>query len=132
MSLKDKIVNLRGEGLTYLEIMDQLNCAKGTVSYHLGSGVKEKQIKRQVRNRTKNITELKQIYGAACVICNYSKCMKALDFHHVDPSTKLFEISDHKLKVKEIAIEAKKCVLLCSNCHRELHHGLLTILEFKI
>lgn len=132
MSLKEDIEILRANGASYLEIMSSLNCAKSTIAYHLGSGVKEKQIQRQFRNRTKNITELKQIHGAKCVICNYSRCLKALDFHHVDPTNKSFDVSDKKLKVKEIAAEAKKCVLLCTNCHRELHAGLLTILEFKI
>lgn len=132
MNLKEEILSLRAEGASYLEIMTTLKCAKSTVAYHLGNGVKEKQVKRQFRNRTKNISELKQIYGSKCSACNYAKCLKALDFHHVDKTTKSFAVSEKTLTVKKIASEAQKCVLLCANCHRELHAGLLTILEFKI
>lgn len=64
----------------------------------------------------------------ACSICNYSKCFRALDFHHIDPKTKEFNISSFKsCKVfndanGEILLkEVRKCVLLCANCHRELH-----------
>jgi hypothetical protein len=61
-----------------------------------------------------------------CGMCGYNKCGKALDFHHTDPSTKLFEINklnwwsfityDNE-RVKQ---EIDKCILLCANCHSEV------------
>lgn len=48
-----------------------------------------------------------------------------LDFHHIDPKDKSFEISDRQrasFKNKEVQDEIKKCIILCSNCHRELHY----------
>lgn len=66
----------------------------------------------------------------ACCKCGYNKCREALDFHHRDPTKKDFTIasrwciSEQKLR-KEIA----KCVLLCSNCHRELHAGLWNLTD---
>ena len=51
----------------------------------------------------------------------------ALEFHHLDPSQKDFGISSKGYtrswdKVKE---ELDKCILVCSNCHREIHSGLI-------
>ncbi len=50
---------------------------------------------------------------AACAVCGYDKYIGALDFHHIDPATK-----DGKVTTVE---EARKCRLLCANCHREAH-----------
>jgi hypothetical protein len=61
--------------------------------------------------------------GGVCQECGYDKCIAALDFHHKNPSKKDFRISTGRSfgweKTKE---ELDKCVLLCSNCHREIHH----------
>jgi len=64
--------------------------------------------------------------GGSCINCGYNKYVGALDFHHLDPSKKDFEISRLKsLKFDErIKQELDKCVLLCSNCHREAHSYL--------
>lgn len=61
--------------------------------------------------------------GGKCVQCGYNKCVAAFDFHHLDPSEKDFGLSSVKLnrfddKIKQ---ELDKCILLCSNCHRETH-----------
>lgn len=62
--------------------------------------------------------------GGKCVSCGYRKCLDALEFHHLDPKEKDFNISSVTvfkfLKVKD---ELDKCVVLCSNCHREVHAG---------
>lgn len=61
--------------------------------------------------------------GSKCHSCGYEKCIDALEFHHTDSSKKDFGISSKGYtrsweKVKE---ELEKCMLLCANCHRELH-----------
>ncbi len=64
--------------------------------------------------------------GGQCQECGYKKNIAALDFHHLDPSQKDFSISDTRTKsFANIKPELDKCVLLCANCHRELHavHG---------
>lgn len=60
--------------------------------------------------------------GGKCSICGYDKCPSAFDFHHLDSFTKDFTISE-KASWDAIEPELKKCVLLCSNCHREVHAG---------
>lgn len=72
----------------------------------------------------------KQMYvnyaGGKCSVCGYNKCLGALEFHHLDPSKKDFIVSKYKHHTSKKAInkmlkEIDKCILLCSNCHREIH-----------
>lgn len=69
-------------------------------------------------------SKLKIKEGGKCVRCGYDKCLSALDFHHKNPEEKDFGISDDNIKLKDAIEEVKKCILICSNCHRELHAGL--------
>lgn len=64
--------------------------------------------------------------GGKCEKCDYSKCLRALEFHHED-GTKEFGISrgGHTRSWEKLKKELDKCVLLCSNCHAEEHDRLL-------
>ena len=65
--------------------------------------------------------------GGSCIICGYNKCNAALEFHHLDPNEKDFEISSKLTSSWEkIQQELDKCILVCSNCHGEIHEGLHT------
>lgn len=64
--------------------------------------------------------------GGKCQICGYNKYFGALDFHHLDSSKKDFTIAGSNKTLKGLKPELDKCVLLCSNCHRETHAGLVT------
>jgi len=60
-----------------------------------------------------------------CAICGYSKCPAALEFHRVNPQDKSFNVAMGAARgksYKNIINEVNKCILLCSNCHRELHY----------
>lgn len=71
--------------------------------------------------------------GGSCLICSYSKCMSALDFHHLDPAAKEQEISDMYLASRSrLQAELEKCVLLCNRCHSEVHENLITTSELEI
>ena len=60
--------------------------------------------------------------GNKCVYCGYNRCQAALDFHHLDPLQKDIDLSKKSLASFEtLKPELDKCILLCSNCHRELH-----------
>ena len=62
--------------------------------------------------------------GTSCKICNYSKCYQALEFHHLDPTQKEYQISNLKShSLDTIKLELDKCILVCANCHREIHYG---------
>lgn len=72
--------------------------------------------------RRKTKEKLIDFHGGKCSRCGYSKCKRALDFHHQDPKTKSFNISSfaRTASYKKLLEESKKCELLCSNCHREI------------
>jgi len=61
--------------------------------------------------------------GGNCQKCGYDKCIDALEFHHLDPSQKEFSPSTkgHCKSWDSIKKELDKCLLVCSNCHREIH-----------
>lgn len=74
-------------------------------------------------------------FGAKCQICGYNKCLAALVFHHLDPSQKEFNISKVAGNSKmtfDAAMEISKCILLCANCHQEVHAGLHPNIENEI
>ena len=72
--------------------------------------------------KTQAVKEL----GGKCEICGYNKCIDALVFHHKDPSEKDFGLAQNGIMHdwKEYLLEAKKCMLLCANCHAEEHFRL--------
>lgn len=49
--------------------------------------------------------------GGSCAVCGYDRCIINLHFHHESIAT--------------FRAEAKKCVLVCANCHREIEAGLI-------
>jgi hypothetical protein len=64
--------------------------------------------------------------GGACCMCGYDRCILNLTFHHVDPRTKAFPMSMRTGKsINAFREEAKKCVLVCANCHGEIEAGLI-------
>ena len=67
--------------------------------------------------------------GGACCLCGYQRCMAALQFHHLDPGDKRFELSRRGVtrSLQRARDEAAKCVLLCSNCHAEVEAGLVSV-----
>lgn len=71
------------------------------------------------RHKIKN--ELIVEMGGKCSNCGYDRCIRALEFHHVDPTLKGFTISRFwdAMSIGQLREEAQKCILLCSNCHAE-------------
>lgn len=85
------------------------------------------------RKNTKN--KLVAALGGKCRVCGYSKCTQALALHHINPAEKEFNFSSLRASPKtwsKIVAEAKKCVLLCHNCHMEVHDGMLDITGMEI
>lgn len=67
--------------------------------------------------------------GGKCKLCGYDRCIEALEFHHIDPSKKDFSISSrgHARSWKRVKEELDKCIMLCANCHREIHTKLAAL-----
>ncbi len=75
--------------------------------------------------RHKRKEKLVKMLGGCCKRCGYKKSLAALSFHHIDPSTKVFDLSHNGNLLhswEEVVKEALKCELLCLNCHSEIHN----------
>ena len=68
-----------------------------------------------------------QYKGGACRKCGYDRCDRSLCFHHLDPEDKGYTISQgaYMKSWDVLKLELDKCVLLCMNCHGEVHEGLV-------
>lgn len=82
-----------------------------------------------VDRRRKKIKALIVEYkGGKCAICGYDRCLEALELHHLNETIKEFGISDGCTRSLDRAKEeSDKCILVCANCHREIHAGLINI-----
>lgn len=79
------------------------------------------------RRRVKRL--LVEEAGGRCILCGYDRHPGALQFHHLDPSTKSFALSVQGVarSLEKARAEAAKCVLICANCHAEVEGGAATI-----
>ncbi len=124
-----KILRLRELGLSYEAIASEVPCAISTVWYYLTPGAKAKRMALSSKDAKSRMDDLRKYYGGKCRVCGYSKCLKALDFHHTGHESKINTVSALMAQgsVTKAKDEASKCVLLCSNCHREAHAGVLDL-----
>ena len=83
---------------------------------------KNKTYRKDAYKRATLIMKDLKING--CAICGYDKCSASLSFHHVNSEDKKFNININQLRYAEERIinELTKCILLCANCHREIHY----------
>jgi DNA-binding CsgD family transcriptional regulator len=83
---------------------------------------------KSFRKRTKE--KAVEYKGGKCNICNYDRCVSALEFHHLEPSKKDFTLSQSmNIAWNKIEEELDKCILVCANCHREIHEGIIKIVS---
>jgi hypothetical protein len=69
-------------------------------------------------------------HGARCRRCGYDRNLAALSWHHADPRKKSFSLDMRSLSNRseaEIFREAAKCIVLCLNCHAEMHFPELSV-----
>lgn len=83
--------------------------------------------------RRRRKLNLLKICGNKCSICGYDKCVGALEFHHLNSQEKLYGISSGGVcrDLETDIAEVQKCILVCANCHREIHNDLYSIDELK-
>ena len=68
---------------------------------------------------------LVSLAGGKCVKCGYSECLAALGFHHINPEEKdCGKNSISSMRLDRAIGEIKKCILVCANCHAEIHYKL--------
>lgn len=138
--LIQKIKIYYNEGYSCQATADKFNIGKTTVRRYVDIRPKkflsEKDRKsnsvNSVQKRRKKIKQMAIDYkGGCCQIknCGYNKCNAALEFHHLDPNEKDFSLSykGHCTAWEKVKEELDKCILVCANCHREIHAGLIKI-----
>ena len=82
---------------------------------------------RRARRQKFKMLSMKRL-GGSCCNCGIKATMNnqpIFDFHHIDASTKLYNVADliaNTSKLEEVYNEVDKCVLFCANCHR-MHHA---------
>ena len=105
-------------------------------------GLTEFTVRNEKRERCKKCavdavmkrrTKVKQLAidykGGKCEICEYSKYNGALEFHHLEPNEKEFNIGryGHSRSWERVKNEIDKCILVCSNCHKEIHGNIIKL-----
>jgi hypothetical protein len=74
--------------------------------------------------------QLIQNMGGACSFCGYKNNLAAFNFHHVNSQAKQFKLDMRALSNRtwnSVLQEADKCLLVCANCHAELHNPHLEL-----
>lgn len=78
------------------------------------------------RRRKENLIK---VCGEQCALCGYNRIPAGLEFHHIDPAHKKYGIASqgtcHNLEAD--LTEVKKCILVCANCHREIHNNFYSV-----
>ncbi|MCK5610090.1 hypothetical protein KAR91_49915 [Candidatus Pacearchaeota archaeon] len=115
------------EQLNVNQICDIVGGSKELIGHWLKKHkIHRKRIPRARKRRRNKIAALEYKRGK-CQLCGYDKCVKALEFHHVQPEHKRFTISQglekHWPSLKK---EIDKCLLVCKNCHTEAHSALIS------
>ena len=78
---------------------------------------------QEVRRRQRHKDAVYEFMGG--YKCKHCGATEDLKFHHLDPSTKSFEIGDCWLMALSYLLpEAAKCIMLCLDCHTEAHREL--------
>ncbi len=86
------------------------------------------RVEAVTRRRRKVKRTLVEEAGGACRLCGYDRCLAALEFHHLRPEEKCFQIGVRYARSLDRArAEARKCALLCSNCHAEVEAGVAVL-----
>lgn len=99
---------------------------------YLSSESHRKRIKENnARTVSENKDFVRMLKSSGCLCCSENDPV-ALDFHHLDEKTKDGNVSDlFRYGKKKLMREIEKCVILCANCHRKVHAGVISLPERK-
>jgi len=116
----DKVAKLTGWSkptvLRYIETKQKIKLSD--------EELKKNNVEQVVSWRRRTKVKLVEYKGGKCERCSYNKCMDALEFHHKDKKQKDFSISGKSWSYEKLKKEVDKCMLVCSNCHKEIHAEL--------
>lgn len=77
--------------------------------------------------RQKQKENIIYVMGGRCACCGYDRCNRALELHHLNPAEKEFTFAANTNRAWEYVVkELPKTIMVCANCHREIHDGLIS------
>ncbi len=145
----NKLKKLIDENLSQREIAKNFDCSQSTVKYYLKKynlntnikATKDTYVSKAESKKAKQKRNIVSVHnrrlsqkikaidykGGKCQICNYKKSNRALSFHHINPDEKDIKLTSTNIagrKWEVIKNELDKCILLCANCHMEVHEGI--------
>lgn len=131
----EEIKKLYSTGYTNIKLSELFNVSKYEIRKYTKelkrysrfdeSLTRKQKISLMVSERRRKLKDMAIEYkGGKCEKCGYNKCNGALEFHHLNPEEKDFSISSSGTtkSFERIKIEIDKCILVCANCHREIHY----------
>lgn len=118
---RHNVIALSALGLSRAAIAKRLEISWMAVERHINPARRKYERDFKERRGKQFVETLKLLAGGQCTSCGYNRCLPALHFHHIDPFTKKFQLGTARHRsLKALEAEAKKCKLLCANCHIEL------------
>lgn len=129
--MKEIILKMKADGKTPKEISSTLGCSVGTVYWHTSQNTRNSILENKRKRRKELRIHVKQnVFGGKCCLCGYNRSLAALDFHHLDKDKKEALIATllNEGYVSKLETELQKVILVCKNCHCEIHDGLHTSL----
>ena len=120
----DKARNIKDGYQRYCKL-----CRKNVVTVRHYAKRKDHILEREYAKRKRQAQQFKEWKSNfKCAMCPEDEVV-SLDFHHLNPSEKEFELSKMMLQysLKRLQEEAKKCIVVCKNCHAKIHAGLVCV-----
>ena len=135
--LIEKIKELYNAGNSARFVSKELGVSKTTVLKYVDgrkqikmsdSEKKKKNVIAVQKRRNKLKVMAVEYKGGRCQVeeCGYNKCLRALEFHHLDPNEKDFSVGEkgYTMSWEKVKNELDKCIMVCANCHREIHEAI--------
>ncbi len=126
MTKREQILGLVAAKKSTKEISALLGIPAATVRYYREKSKNQGQAATRITEHRRGLKRKAISYsGGCCLRCGYDRCAAALQFHHLDPAEKEFRLgSGRTWSWSKLKAEVDKTILICGNCHAELHDGL--------
>lgn len=119
----EKMHELAAAGESWPKIAKYFGVSEQTIYRRFHPHKAREHVKVAIERQRANKRNLVEYKGGKCLICGYNQCDSALDFHHL--KDKDFNISRIRSRsLNNLKKEADKTILVCRNCHAEIHSGM--------
>lgn len=104
------------------------SCCKHRAAIHYYKYPDRVRLRTKTRLKTHRMWLDRIKLDSGCLFCEEDTAI-CLDFHHLDSTDKEFGIAESLNRSwVDILKEIEKCVVVCSNCHKKIHAGLISVM----